>query len=219
MLGTWKLSQHIQLLLSELQSISLSDDCDSPCNCAKALPGTYLINRYVFSCSMSAMSVVHMSGRFKETLVKLSFISGSFGVNREYDKLFVYSLILPFCLEYSRTSWLPYLLMAALTLIIIIICYCCCYFYYYYYHYYYYHYYYYYYHYYYYYYYYYFWGIHTYKAGNCFWLKKIADSNVSWNNVGQTSGRQYRRWANAWPTYIEWDDLSCRKVLCSSQSV
>ena len=28
------------------------------------------------------------------------------------------------------------------------------------------------------------------------------DSNVSWANVGPTSGRQYRRWVNVGPTYI-----------------
>ena len=32
--------------------------------------------------------------------------------------------------------------------------------------------------------------------------KCVSDSNVGWDNVGPTSGRQYWRWANVGPTYI-----------------
>ena len=34
------------------------------------------------------------------------------------------------------------------------------------------------------------------------WKTALPDSNVGWANVGPTSGRQYRRWANVGPFYI-----------------
>ena len=42
----------------------------------------------------------------------------------------------------------------------------------------------------------------NYKPTICLELNTVPNSNVGWANVGPTSGRQYRRWANVSPTFI-----------------